>query len=341
MLASAAVTAAWFAIPLACDSPYTYGDCEVTDDCYKGAQTIPGTFCHNDLCRCQDLTHEICCDYREADDPKCKLACRPCYQCAEGTEQCEGRVYECRSPEDCPAAATICPNTRSCDLGRCGHLFVSGDATSQKRGDCVRLACDSAGMVTVIVDYGDVHDDGNDCTLDQCDEAGPFHTVRPDGTRCASGYCVDGGCVECMRQSDCEDLPNAVCDAHKCVPASCIDSRLGSDEADTDCGGPCVPCANGAKCAIDADCSSGACKVGRCVAATASDGRANGSETGTDCGGPDAPACRDGERCAYDSDCTSRVCFAGVCRAPTCTDGTQNGSETGTDCGGPCDVACE
>ncbi|WP_441287950.1 hypothetical protein ACSRUE_38695 [Sorangium sp. KYC3313] len=198
-------------------------------------------------------------------------------------------------------------------------------------------------MVTVIVDYGDVHDDGNDCTVDQCDETGPTHKVSPDGTGCkgGKGYCVAGQCVECMYQADCAITDNAVCQQHKCVPASCVDNRLGSDEADTDCGGRCVPCANGAKCTIDADCSSGACKAGRCVAATASDGRTNGSETGVDCGGPDARACRDGERCAYHIDCTSSVCFAGLCRAPTCTDGTKNGSETGTDCGGPCDVACE
>ncbi|WP_437598959.1 hypothetical protein WMF28_39790 [Sorangium sp. So ce590] len=199
------------------------------------------------------------------------------------------------------------------------------------------------GVVEYVVDLTDKHDDGNDCTVDQCDDSGPTHQVHPDGTGCrgGKGYCVAGQCVECMYQADCAITANAVCEQHMCVPASCIDNRLGSDETDTDCGGPCVPCANGAKCNIDADCSSGACKAGRCGAPTASDGRANGSETGVDCGGRDAPACSGGERCANHRDCMSGVCIGNVCRAPTCTDGTQNGEETGIDCGGSCPAACE
>lgn len=339
--ASAAVTAIWFAMPLACDSPYTYAHCGGTDDCHLGAQNIPGTVCKDNLCTCQDRTYVICCDIRDADDPDCALACRPCWSCPEDTKGCEGKEYECRLPSECPAVPTNCPSSSACEVGRCGYTFVSGDSTSQKVGDCIRQTCDAKGVVTTIVDYSDVHDDGNDCTVDQCDETGPAHKVRADGNRCSSGYCVKGTCVECIYQEHCAATANDVCDANMCVPATCIDNRLGSNETDTDCGGPCTPCDDGQKCKIDADCSSGACKSGRCVAPTASDGRANGGETDVDCGGRDAPACSDGKRCAYHRDCMSGVCIGNVCRAPTCKDGTRNGNEAGIDCGGSCPVACE
>ncbi|WP_129580354.1 MULTISPECIES: hypothetical protein [Sorangium] len=207
-------------------------------------------------------------------------------------------------------------------------------------GDCTRRRCDGNGVIEHVIDFTDIHDDGNDCTVDQCDETGPIHTAHPDGTRCRGGYCARGNCVGCIRQADCSDTSD-VCDQNVCVPGHCVDNRHGDGETDTDCGGPCVPCADGQKCQLDADCSSGACKSERCAAPTASDGRANGSETDVDCGGRDAPACSDGERCAYHRDCTSGVCIGNVCRAPTCTDGTQNGQETGIDCGGACPVACE
>lgn len=341
MLVSAVVTAIWSTIPLACKSPYTYLNCDETEDCHSGVQNVPGTVCVEDVCKCQDRSEVICCDFRRADDPDCKLACRPCWECPEGTKGCEGADFECRLPADCPPVPTTCPNVSACQLGRCWYTFQAGTTEVQKVGDCMRRRCDGKGVVEHVVDFTDTHDDGNDCTLDQCDETGPTHTPHPDGTGCRGGYCVRGRCVECIRQSDCEDLPDAVCQQHKCVPASCVDTRLGDGETDTDCGGPCVPCADGLNCKVDADCSSGACKSGRCVASTASDGRANGSETDVDCGGPDAPPCSDGKRCAYHRDCMSGVCIGNICRPPTCTDGTHNGTEEGVDCGGSCPVACE
>ncbi|MGK4000946.1 hypothetical protein [Sorangium sp. So ce1024] len=210
-------------------------------------------------------------------------------------------------------------------------------------GDCKRRRCDGLGVLEEVVDFTDTHDDGNDCTLDQCDETGPIHTALPDGTGCRGGrgYCIAGKCTECMYQADCAITANAVCHHHKCVPASCVDTRLGDGETDIDCGGPCAPCADGQKCNVDADCSSGACTSARCAVPTPRDGRADGSETDVDCGGPDAPPCSSGKRCAYHADCASGVCIGNVCRAPTCTDGTQNGNETGIDCGGSCPIACE
>src|SRR5262249_10296867 len=57
----------------------------------------------------------------------------------------------------------------------------------------------------------------------------------------------DGGLAagHCNRTSDCA---SGVCVSNKCVDVSCTDSLKDSTESDVDCGGGCVPCADGKGC---------------------------------------------------------------------------------------------
>jgi hypothetical protein len=109
------------------------------------------------------------------------------------------------------------------------------------------------------------------------------------------------------------------------------------NETSVDCGGSCsTKCANGADCAIDADCQSQVCTNGKCAVPTCSDTKKNGNETGTDCGGADCSNCAAGQGCITADDCVSAVCTGNLCIAATCSDTVQNQTETDVDCGGSC-----
>ena len=115
----------------------------------------------------------------------------------------------------------------------------------------------------------------------------------------------------------------------------CSNAALDGDETDTDCGGSCGPCANGAFCAASGDCLSHRCVGAQCQPALCTDGVRDGAETGVDCGGPCAP-CGSGQGCCAGSDCQSAICSGDLCGVSPCANGVQDGSETDTDCGGSC-----
>ena len=128
----------------------------------------------------------------------------------------------------------------------------------------------------------------------------------PDGFACGAERCVPSACATS------EDLPGCVgvwCLGGSCAAAQCSDGVLGPGEADIDCGGPCVGCALGASCSVDADCARGGCVGGLCSEPSCADGIQNGEETGADCGGGCA-ACGEGDGCQRGSDCQSGVCGA-------------------------------
>jgi hypothetical protein len=132
-------------------------------------------------------------------------------------------------------------------------------------------------------------------------------------------------------------------DAHQeeaAPPPSCSDGAKNGTESDIDCGGACLPCANGKVCGTKTDCLSGVCASNTCAAATCSDQVTNGTETDVDCGGGACPKCGFGKGCTQGTDCAGGECAGGFCAA-TCTDGVINGTETDLDCGGSCPLCAD
>lgn len=93
------------------------------------------------------------------------------------------------------------------------------------------------------------------------------------------------------------------------LPASCSNGVQDGDESNTDCGGSCGPCYNGASCSTGSDCVSGVCSGGgTCVAATCSDGVQNQWETDVDCGGGGRVVSSDSTICPGNSVCPFSQC---------------------------------
>jgi hypothetical protein len=131
---------------------------------------------------------------------------------------------------------------------------------------------------------------------------------------------------------DCPGDPTCPADA------TCHDGAKDGTETDTDCGGPCSPCADGKGCLTGTDCEDKVCSAGTCRASSCTDGIKNGNETAIDCGGSCSP-CAVGKGCIQASDCKSKVCTGGECQ-PTCMDGEKDGKETAVDCGGSMCMPC-
>jgi hypothetical protein len=125
---------------------------------------------------------------------------------------------------------------------------------------------------------------------------GSSHDACRFNSDCAAGrYCDDGVCrADCTTDAECVQMlggpascssfgecvaldagmldagmPDAGRDAMPPIDAgpSCENERLDGDETDVDCGGSCEPCAPGARCVADDDCSLGRCAAGSCAGA--------------------------------------------------------------------------
>ncbi|WP_437671793.1 hypothetical protein [Sorangium sp. So ce131] len=328
------------------DPPWLGGYCDKDAHCHSDYQNIPGTICIDERCECQDPDYHICCLPSEARDSKCSLACRPCSECAAGTTGCEGVGgvdTGCQSDAECPG-----PPSRECGAGRCveGQCTVEihvGPIVSQRRGDCRRMDCTTAGELLVLDDPSDVYDDGEQCTYDSCGESGPVNAPLLEAAACPvsrEGMCHAGACVACFAGDvTMNDCPNGLaCLDVLCVPFHCVNdvADLALGETARDCGGLCRPCIVGEACRSSADCKSNVCDAARCAPATCGDGVKNGEETGIDCGATPCPSCAAGQGCRTDASCESGVCWAGVCQESSCTDGVKNAGEDGVDCGGGC-----
>ena len=319
------------------------GKCEVDGDCQSQYQTVPGTGCSDGQCECMDPLEHICCSKGETA-LECFLSCRPCSECAVGTEGCPSG---CQRDEECPGPPDARCGAGRCVQGDCQLEILAGPLASQVRGDCAQLQCTVSGEVEAIMDVGDLYDDGKQCTYDSCGAAGPLNEPLPDGLTCpvsSFGRCSQGRCVECFAAdqgtNDC--ATGKACDGEWCVPAHCVNNVFdpGLGETTKNCGGPCRPCDPGDTCASAADCLTEICTMGTCKVPTCSDGVHNDAETGIDCGAPSCPLCSPGQGCETGADCTSGVCWVGVCEDPSCYDGLRNGEEAGVDCGPSCGSVC-
>jgi len=196
-------------------------------------------------------------------------------------------------------------------------------------------------------------DDGQDCTVDLCENGAATTVPASEGTACdddGGAVCnATGGCVACNTDADCVAESTPVCDANECVDKACTNGAKDENETDVDCGGACKGCDTDKDCAAAIDCYHGLCsELGRCSPPTCSDGEKNGGgylandgETDVDCGGPCGPTCGPLSQCDVNADCTGLSCTGpgGTC-APSCLDMVKNGSETDVDCGGACAAKC-
>jgi len=323
------------------EAPYLGGSCAVNDDCQSEYQSVPGTGCVNGSCQCLDPSHKICCARGEAP-PDCFLSCRPCEECAVGTEGCPSG---CQSDAECPGPPDAQCGIGRCVEGECALEIKPGPLASQLRGDCARVECTVTGEVVTVEDVADLYNDGKQCTYDSCSPSGPLNEPLPNGVTCpesGAGRCWEGSCVDCYdADPNMNDCPAGfACDGTVCVVGHCTNGVPDGGETDVDCGGPCRQCYIGQSCQMGSDCQEKVCTMGACKAPTCQDGQHNNAETGVDCGAPSCPLCDAGQGCETAADCASGVCWAGACEEPSCFDGVRNGDEAGTDCGPVCDVPC-
>lgn len=199
-------------------------------------------------------------------------------------------------------------------------------------------------------------DDGNQCTVDTCDNGSCNSEVKSKGTVCGSDKksVCDGedspSCVECLKDNDCvvNHTATPICDLEQQKCVSCIDGEQNGKETGIDCGGPdCGACLgqacdpmdvekgcgnlNGSKMFCvgqDGICCESAC-VGKCESCLAAKtGKADGT-----CAPVPFSQDPDGE-CAGLGGCGETM---GLC---ACQDGVKNGTETDVDCGGGACSAC-
>ena len=214
----------------------------------------------------------------------------------------------CSTAEDCPDLGVECVE-RTCLDGTCGTRNVESGVEAppnmQAAGDCKIIVCDGAGATKVLDDGGDLPDDGQDCTVDLCENGAPKTAPAEPGTACddGGGSVCDAAahCVGCNSDADCQDGAKPICVRGTCVSLSCADGVKNGAETDVDCGGDCAEkCGIAMACAgSDANCAAGAyCAGGVCAAKL---------------GG--------GVTCAGDNQCQSGLCDGtdGVCCDVDCS----------------------
>ena len=335
------------------DPPPIGGICNVDADCQSEFQLVPGTVCRTGRCECADQSHHICCA-RGEHPPDCFLSCRPCEECAVGTQACPSG---CQSDAECPGPPDARCGVGRCVAGECTLEVEAGPLASQRYGDCETTYCTPTGEATALEDPSDYFDDGQPCTDDRCQQGIPVNEPLSPGAAYPvpgeTGFCFGGERFECVTGSSgvcqlpliCNPPPGGgTGEAGYCAPTTCGNQMLDPNEPAVDCGGVCKrPCPNDSACNDDLDCVSGVCAGSpkRCLAPTCFDGRQNGAESGVDCGGTSTCGpCPEGRGCLAHADCASAVCKIGKCQAPTCLDAVQNGDELGGDCGPACGITC-
>jgi hypothetical protein len=155
-----------------------------------------GNICTSDGCSAGTATHA---PTNEG------TACGANKKCMGGS--CTG----CTGPTDCPGTDNAC-QSRTCTNGVCGMSYVAAGTPvgGQTAGDCKKNACDGAGNTVVMVDNGDVPNDGNACTSDLCSNGTPSNPPSGAGTSCGTtGVCNGAGVCGVCAPGDYRDCCGA------------------------------------------------------------------------------------------------------------------------------------
>lgn len=274
----------------------------------------------------------------------------PCTECSSSAE-CSGATPICDGVEcvpcdgDCPgglacSSAGRCVECTSLDVGACG-----GD-TPVCSDDNVCVECTPTNMGACDEDTP-VCDDDNVCRgcQDQtecgsllCDTAsGRCVACLASGSMGCAGdeVCVDGECVQCFEDSDCDD--NApICDGNMCrgceanseCPSACLpNGRCAECADDADCGGSTPLCVDGQCRGCEAgDCSAGVCNSDTGVCEPCSGDNCAGYCQDAQCVACSGLLCPDGRVCSSGqclpcvsldggtgATCPSGICLAGIC----------------------------
>jgi hypothetical protein len=227
---------------------------------------------------------------------------------------------ECSPNEPCPDPHC---QTSSCESGFC--VFVDQEdgppdppLMDSVVGDCRKPWCVN-GQVSQAPEDSDVGgDDGNDCTIEGCDDGNPVAPPAAADTPCGSSSVCDGEgiCVECNTNNQCG--PPAPCSTPVCVDGDCsvMDEPVGTSCGDGVCDGDglCVECLDASDCTT-LPCSVVSCALNVCEANDAPDG------TTCDAGFANDGQCLAGScvECVDDDDCTGMdVCCSNSCSALPC-----------------------
>jgi hypothetical protein len=241
--------------------------------------------------------------------------------CAAACSKPKSQV-QCDTPADCPEPESVCATATCSSKGKCGKSFVpNGRALEvQTPGDCVKVVCDGKGGERAVIDESDGADDGNPCTLDQCQKGEVVHRPLPAGTSCGASMACDaaGQCVA-------TDCGNGWIDG----PEACDGKDLGGKTcASQGFTGGSLSCK--ANCTLDtAACTGGAqCGNGAIDGAEACDGADLGGKTCESLGFTGgALSCKTG--CTLDkSGCTGSPCGNGTLDADEECDGTNLGGKS-------------
>jgi len=298
--------------------------CTVNDTCSGGScsggsarDCSDGNGCTIDSC---DEINDICINDAAAADGN---ACDDGLFCNVG-EQCSNGACLGGSPRNCS-------DGDQCTVDSCDE---SNDVCVNDAAAADGNACDDGQFCTVgetcsggSCSGGSPRNcsDGNDCTVDSCDETGDTctnDTAAADGNACDDGsFCTVG---ETCSGGFCSGGSARNCaDGNPCTADSCNEA---TDQCDNTPVGDGTGCDDGSFCTVGETCTGGVCGGG--AARDCSDGNQCTADSCddtadvciNDAAAADGQACDDGLYCVIGETCSSGVCGGGTPR--TCDDST-------------------
>jgi hypothetical protein len=269
--------------------------------------------------------------------------------CSGGACDGAGSCVGCTQASQCAGVDTEC-RVRTCVAGTCGFSNTPSGTplAAQTPADCKRLQCDGNGAAVSVPDSADLNEDGNQCTLDTCNNGTPVRTNAPIDTACGVNLrcSATGTCVGCNGPIDCGAAP--ACKQAICTAGTCGISNAANGST----------CTDGNACTTTDTCQSGVCTSSNPVVCGQLDqchvaGVCN-TATGA-CTNPnavDGTTCNDSNACTQTDACQSGTCqgtnpvvctamdtchSVGVCQSATgtCTNPTLSNGTTCSD-GNPC-----